>query len=536
MGMLASDRFTSMPARLLVIGIDALSPPLLRHWASDGSLPAIRNLMDRGICGTVRGIRGFFVGSTWPSFYTGRSPAGHGFYRIEQLKPGTYEFYRPLDSPVGVGGIPFWKLASDAGRRVAVCDVPLTRLDPHLNGLQIVEWGGHDAVFGFHASPPDLGRDVLSRLGPYPLPSSCDGLRRSAADFEGFVAKLELAVTRKTELTLDLLGRENWDLFVQVFTEAHCAGHQCWHLHDPAHPAHDPALLAAVGDPLKRIYRALDRAVAALLERVGNSQVLLVSPHGMAHYRGGASLLGEILVRLGVTTPRPRGLRDRAQSTAAAAWRTLPQSARAALRPMKTRLASSRFAGGGLPRLSADVTRSLCFPIPNGEPVGGIRLNLAGREPQGVLEAGPATDAFCEALAADLRAIVDERSGLPLIADVYRTDHLYAGFRRAALPDLLVEWNGDLPIGTLAHAGGRGATVRATSAKIGAITGTNTWGRTGEHVPTGTFIFAGSGVPATRLEAPVSLLDFHPTLCALMGLPDASVEGAVIRELVAACA
>ena len=60
--------------------------------------------MDRGTSGTVRGIRGFFIGSTWPSFYTGLSPAGHGFYRIEQLRSGTYEFFRPLDSPLGVAG------------------------------------------------------------------------------------------------------------------------------------------------------------------------------------------------------------------------------------------------------------------------------------------------------------------------------------------------------------------------------------------------------------------------------------------------
>ncbi|HSA71576.1 MAG TPA: alkaline phosphatase family protein [Burkholderiales bacterium] len=524
-----------MPARLLVLGIDAVSPPLLRHWAKDGSLPAIRGLMDRGTSGTVRGVRGFFIGSTWPSFYTGCSPAGHGFYRIEQLRSGTYEFFRPLDSPLGVGGTPFWRLASDAGGRVAVLDVPLTRLDPHLNGLQIVEWGGHDAVFGFHASPPEIVRDVLSSVGPYPLPTNCDGVRRSAADFERFVAKLELAVARKTQLTLDLLEREDWDLFVQVFTEAHCAGHQCWHIHDPAHPAHDPALLAAVGDPLKRVYRAIDRAVAALLERVGDAQVLLISPHGMAHYRGAAFLLAEILVRLGVTAPPPRRLRDRARSAAAAAWRNLPENAREALRPLKARFASSRFAGSRLPRVRADVAKSMCFSIPNGEPVGGIRLNLAGREPQGVLEAGPATDAFCEELVGDLRAIIDERSGRPLIGDVYRTDALYTGSRRAALPDLLVEWDGDLPIGTLAHAGGRGATVRATSAKIGTVTGTNAWGRTGEHVPTGSFVFVGPGVPATRLEAPVSVVDFHPTICALMGLPDPSVDGAVIPELVAPC-
>jgi predicted AlkP superfamily phosphohydrolase/phosphomutase len=521
-----------MPTRLLVLGIDAVSQPLLQRWASDGSLPAIRSLLDRGTSGTVNGVPGFFIGSTWPSFYTGRSPAGHGFHRIEQLRSGTYEFFRPLDSPLGVGGTPFWKLASDAGRRVAVLDVPLTRLEPQLNGLQIVEWGGHDAVFGFHASPPEIVRDVLSSVGPYPLPASCDGVRRNAADFERFLAKLELAVAKKTELTLELLGRESWDLFVQVFTEAHCAGHQCWHIHDPAHPAHDPALLAAVGDPLKRIYSALDRAVSSLLERAGDSQVLLISPHGMTHYRGAAFLLPRILERLGVSAPPARGLTDRARATVAAAWRMLPETARAALRPLRARLASCHLAGGGLPRVRADVARSLCFPIPNGEPVGGIRLNVAGREPQGILESGPATDAFCEELAADLRDIVDERSGRPLVKNVYRTNALYAGSRLAALPDVLVEWDGQLPTGSLAHAGGRGATVRATSAKIGTLTGTNVWGRTGEHAPTGTFVFAGPGVPAARLEAPVSLLDFHPTLCALMGFAKPNLQGDCIPELV----
>jgi predicted AlkP superfamily phosphohydrolase/phosphomutase len=185
-----------------------------------------------------------------------------------------------------------------------------------------------------------------------------------------------------------------------------------------------------------------------------------------------------------------------------------------------------------MPPLRAVVGKSKCVPVPNGSPVGGIRLNRVGREPQGVLGPGSQTDAFCEELIGDLCAIIDERTGRPLITDVYRTDALYAGARREALPDLLVEWNGDVPTGTLAHAGGRGATVRATSAKIGAVEGTNSYGRTGDHVPIGTFVFAGPGVSASRREEPVSVMDFHPTVCALMGLPDPNVDGVVIPELV----
>ena len=525
-----------MPAKLLILGIDAASPTLLRRWADEGVLPAIRGLMERGASGSVRGVTGFFIGSTWPSFYTGLSPAGHGFYRIEQLRSGTYEFFRPLEAAGGVGGTPFWRLASDAGRRVAVLDVPLSRLESDLNGVQTVEWGGHDAVFGFRAASEEFGRDILSRVGPYPMPANCDGPRRTAADFERFVTGLESAVARKTQLTLDVLGREDWDLFVQVFTEAHCVGHQCWHIHDPAHPAHDPQLLAAVGDPLERVYRAIDRAVAATLERAGDARVLLVSPHGMSHYRGAGFLLPDILVRLDVTARAPERM-DRGRrlwAAAAAVWRRLPEPARSSLHPLAARLASKRDGDGRLPRLEAHVAASQCFPIPNGSPVGGIRLNLAGREPQGLLATGTQADAFCEELIEDLRAIIDARTGQPLVADVHRTDALYAGARRAALPDVLVEWSGDMPTGSLAHAGGRGAMVRATSAKIGTVEGANAYGRTGEHVPTGAFVFVGPGVPTTRREEPVSIMDFHPTICALMGVPDPGVDGVVIPELVTA--
>jgi predicted AlkP superfamily phosphohydrolase/phosphomutase len=528
-----------MSTNLLVLGIDAANPTLLRRWADEGKLPAIRALIDRGISGLVRGIKGFFIGSTWPSFYTGLNPAGHGFYRIDQLRSGTYDFFRPLDAPNGIGGIPFWKIASDAGRQVAVLDVPLSRLDPDLNGLQIVEWGSHDAVFGFQASSPEVARDLMVKVGAYPMPTDCDRERKTVAEFEEFVKGLEQAAAKKADLTIDVLGRRAWDMLIQVFTESHCVGHQCWHIHDPSHPAHDPQLLEGLGDPLERVYMAIDRAVAAILAKAGSNHVLLVSAHGMSHYRGAQFLLSEILFRLGVTARpsiKPPGSSSgggRLVAVARRGWGWLPEGVRAAIRPPRS-IFAGQHPDQALSHLGVDVYRSRCFAIPNGFPVGGIRLNISGREPYGILSPGREAEVFCAELANDLRAIRDERTGRPLIAEVYRTDDLYSGARRDALPDLLIEWDSAEPIGTLAYANGRHATLRATSSKIGIVEGSNAWGRTGEHIPVGTFVFAGPHVLDCKISEPVSVMDFHPSICKLMGLAAPDVDGKVIDRLIAA--
>ena len=99
-----------------------------------------------------------------------------------------------------------------------------------------------------------------------------------------------------------------------------------------------------------------------------------------------------------------------------------------------------------LPRLWADPQRSLCFPVANGLPVGGIRMNLEGREPAGLLEPGAEADRFCEQLAADLTALEDPRTGCRLIRRVARTAELYQGPHIDELPDLLVEWSDDGPV------------------------------------------------------------------------------------------
>ena len=219
------------PTQVLVLGIDAANPTLVTRWAEDGTLPNIRSLLARGLVGETRSLDGFFIGATWPSLYTGVTPARHGIHYLVQLKPGTYEFHRPA-SAAFVKCAPFWSHLSRAGRRVAVLDVPLSRIDPSLNGIQVVEWAGHDAVYGFHTWPSHVAETIRSHFGSHPLGSCCDAVRHSPEDYRAFIDALVRGARTKATLTREFLQQGGWDFFMQVFSETHCVGHQCWHLHD----------------------------------------------------------------------------------------------------------------------------------------------------------------------------------------------------------------------------------------------------------------------------------------------------------------
>jgi predicted AlkP superfamily phosphohydrolase/phosphomutase len=520
------------PSKILVLAIDAANPVLLRRWAADGTLPHLRSLMSRGLTGQTRSVEGFFIGSTWPSFYTGMTPARHGLHYLVQLQPGTYDFYRPADRGL-VRCHSFWSHLSRAGRRVAVLDVPLTRLDPTVDGIHVVEWGAHDAVFGFQAWPPHIAETITSRFGAHPLGHSCDVAGRSAEQYREFVESLVRGVHAKASLTREFLQRGGWDFFMQVFTESHCIGHQCWHLHDDKHPAHDSALAATLCDPIRRIYAAIDTAIGELLEVAGDATIVVMTAHGMSHWYGAQFLLPEILLRLGVARPpsassEGRGVTARALATARWTWKRIPTSLRTGLAPVRDWFRQEN--PHRLPTIGVDPETSRCFAHKNGLAVGGIRLNLVGREPQGILSPGPEADSFCHALVTDLLDIIDERTGQPLIRRVLKTSQLYQGDYLEDLPDLLVEWSDEVPTGSTAISDGSGAVVRARSPKIGVIEGSNQFGRTGEHRPEGFFTAVGPGIRPGTLEKEVSILDLAPTLTNLLGVDLPECDGQPIAE------
>jgi predicted AlkP superfamily phosphohydrolase/phosphomutase len=171
-----------------------------------------------------------------------------------------------------------------------------------------------------------------------------------------------------------------------------------------------------------------------------------------------------------------------------------------------------------------------CFLVDNGLVVGGIRLNLAGREPGGLVTP-PTVAEFCRTLRRHLLEIVDVDSGGPIVTRVLSTDELYRGPYRHHLPDLLVEWSHDRALGSATVGTGRGASVRVASGRIGTLEGVNRYCRSGDHRREGMFVAVGPGLDPGRMTGAVSIMDFAPTLAGLLGTELPAAAGQAIPRL-----
>ena len=501
---------SSSRARTVLIGLDAAAGDLLFEGCDRGLFPNLAALRDRGAWGIAEGLPGFGSGAIWPSFSTGVNPAKHGRY-----------FYRQIGS-AGYGAEPFeatdfkaeavWEVLSAAGRRVAVFDVPKAGLFENLNGIQAVDWIAHGPVYKRLVTwPPEFATELVRDFGTDPLPS-CD--RPGGRDAAGHAELRDLLLARvaqKEACAVHYLGREPWDLFATVFADPHCVGHQCWHLREVSHPMHDAEAAVKVGDPVWDVYSAIDTSIGRIAAAAGpDADVIVFSGTGMGANYGGNHVLDEILRRLeGRRAPRRLDWLMRAKR---ALKRQLPSDWRRRLNKTVRRVEDAAARG--------DRERRACFAVPHNDIAGAVRVNRAGREPNGRIQPGGEYDAFLAQLQRDILEIRNLDNDRPIATDVVRTDELCTGPHLDELPDLFVLWSREAPI------------ERIASPKIGTIELVHRGNRTGDHRPDSVFVAAGPHVVPGRVE-PVSILDFAPTLAALHGATLPDTDGKLIPALMA---
>jgi len=490
-----------------VIGFDAGDRDVVDQLIAAGDLPVIAGLFQRGAVADMVNPIGLYSGPVWPTIATGCRPDQHGGWTWRPLVPGTYRMaYRGPNGPVHRPT--YWGSVDRHGIRTVTVDVPNVAVQPDVVGAQVVGWSQHDRCGTFATGPSSLGHELLA-VHPSDPHDHCD--RRGAAGTVGELRLLRLeildALRAKVELVRWLVQREEPEVLTVVFGESHCAGHQFWQLHR-REVGRDLGGVAEVGDVVREVYQALDRAVVEVIEIATSASpeqdppsVVLILSHGVDENISMPHLLDPILRKIDDSLPPP----SRARRLRELAHRTPNRVARLALRA----------TGRSFEHLDHHLDGSRrFFPMPVFPSWGGVRLNLAGREPRGLVQPADA-ETMLQLLETELLALRTVDTDEPMVRQVHRAEVHYPDASDAGMFDLLFEWNVDRQVASV------------VSPNLGVIHGDRREHREGGHRQDGRVVFAGLGIAPASLPA-VRAEDIAPTVTAMVGQEMHGVEGAAV--------
>lgn len=496
--------------KLLIVGLDGATFDLILPWAKAGGLPHMADLLHQGSWGPLASTVPPASFPAWSTLMTGANPGRHGIFDFSQRIPASHRLtfvnstFRRLPS--------LWQLLSRAGRRVGVMGFPATYPPEPVNGFLISGFDsplttGVDRRFVY---PRALYREIT----PYPL-TGIQEVRIGPGWHAQALRQLLWAIERRTEIALMLLNRESWDLFAVHYGASDTVAHHFWAFHDRDSPRYDPIGAEQFGDAILRIYKALDRALGQMLQRVdSNTVVAVVSDHGS----GGS---GEWIVHLnrwleqggwlrfegtGAGPSVSKGLRWLGLRLPAA-WQQW--AFRGPLRRWVHRFVSwDRFAG-------IDWERTVAFSE-EVNTLPGIWLNVGTDEHHGERSTEEYERLRTE-LCTALEAWCHPETGSPIVQRAWRREDLYQGPWVHLAPDIVLELALDrgYTMTCLSSGGHPGQAFRKLTAeeRLGFKGGS----MNGSHRPEGILLLHGAGVRQNATLAGAGLADIAPTALALLG-------------------
>jgi len=186
------------------------------------------------------------------------------------------------------------------------------------------------------------------------------------------------------------------------FSSLDLNSHAFWRTLDKGHPLYSVELEKKHGGFIPWLYSQMDKVIGKAMERVRDSDVLIVmSDHGFTSFRRGFSLNTWLL-----------------------------ENGYAALIDPMSREEAEFFA-------NTDWTRTRAY----GLGINSLYLNIKGRESNGIVAPGDESRALADEIAARLRDVRDPKTGERVIANVYRRDDVYTGPCVEDAPDLIIGYN-----------------------------------------------------------------------------------------------
>ena len=364
----------------LLVGVDAACDRVLAPMFDDGELSTLESIYEQGVGGPLESQIPPWTASAWPSLYTGKNPGKHGVFGFLNFEGYDWDVVNASD----VRERTLWELCSNHGLTSVVVNVPVTHPPREFDGALIP---GYTAPEDPECHPPGLLEELRDEIGEYRVYPDED-----AADLGAAYAD---CARMRGEAFRYLADRFDPEFGFLEFQGTDSIFHK--------EPENDAAI--------REIYREVDRQLAEILETHDPDNVIVASDHGMGPYDGHEFRVNEYLRREGFITTenggqgmptwatvrddalkegvdetqRDPGVAERAMATAARAGLT-SQRIGAVLERLGIEDLVAEYAPTGLVNAGAtqvDFPNSAAYVRSRIEL--GVRLNVEGREPDGVV-------------------------------------------------------------------------------------------------------------------------------------------------------
>jgi predicted AlkP superfamily phosphohydrolase/phosphomutase len=257
------------------------------------------------------------------------------------------------------------------------------------------------------SSPADYAKQLSQSIGLFStlgMAEDHNGHNNGRFDEQDYIADCDLVFEEREKMMNFELARFTEGLFFVLFDTPDRFQHMFWRFRDPSHPYYDPELAKQLGPQVDNLYRRCDSLLGSVLEKIDENTLLIVlSDHGFNSFR-------------------------RAVDTNTWLWQNNLLALKDGKKP------------SDLEGISAGVDWSHTSAYAVG--LGGIYLNMKGREGAGILEEGAEAERVRRAIEQGMPQLKDpESEGQPAIRSVSRREGIYSGPYVSDAPDMLVNFS-----------------------------------------------------------------------------------------------
>lgn len=351
-----------------VIGLDGAAWHLVDPLIEAGHMPNLGALKREGSAGVLTSTVPTYTPPAWTSAATGVNPGRHGIYGFIEGNAQSKGLELVHSGKIKASTI--WEIANDQGATVGVYNLPLTYPPRNLqgwmvSGMMTPSYG--ERLKGF-ATPADVESKILEWFPDYVVDISPNW----ETDYKdaALCGRIQDSLRQRRSVMERLLDENTPDLLFAVLEAPDRLQHVYYRYMDPNDPLFDTDAGRSLRPEIEKCFVLMDEIVG-LVTRWADGGVICCSDHGFTAW--------EVSVHTNALLEEWGYLKVRA------AARAMQTAAARKLVPIAKRILPAKVArqakGKTFAAIDWSQTKAFASPIPQ----QGVFINLAGREPYGIV-------------------------------------------------------------------------------------------------------------------------------------------------------